>query len=312
MLSADCVDSESGPWLTFHVPRCSLLITDLDNTVWDWFAIWHGSFSALLAETSRISGVSVEQLEIEAKAVHQRHGTTEYALLLEELPSLQVLHPGADIPKLYDEAIHAHRRARKELIRLYDGVEDTLQRVREAGVKVIGFTESMAFYTSDRMRRTGLDQLLDYLYSAPDHDFPSGVTPEILRKYPPAHYELRRTEHRHTPRGARKPDRALLEKIIADAGVSPEYVVYVGDSLMKDVAMGKAAGVHAVLAEYGVAHKKEEYALLVSVTHWTDADVERERQTTKEKVEPSYVIQSFKELLDLFEFAPEPTAQALR
>ncbi|HKY35346.1 MAG TPA: HAD family hydrolase [Polyangiaceae bacterium] len=292
------------------MPRCSLLITDLDNTVWDWFAVWHASFSALISETSRISGVSVAQLEAEAKKVHERHRTTEYALLLEELPSLQALHPNGDIAKIYDEAIHAHRSARKSTIRLYDGVRETLERVHTAGVQVIGYTESMAFYTSDRMRKTGLDDVLDYLYSAPDHDFPEGVTPEALRTYPPSHYDLRRTEHRHTPLGATKPDPVLLRKIVTDAGVPVDQVVYVGDSLMKDVAMGKAAGVHAVWAKYGVAHKNEAYELLRRVTHWTLADVEREKQTTHEAVEPAYVIQSFAELLDLFEFEAAAGATA--
>ena len=34
-----------------------LLITDLDNTLWDWFAAWYESFSALLDGLVALSGV---------------------------------------------------------------------------------------------------------------------------------------------------------------------------------------------------------------------------------------------------------------
>jgi hypothetical protein len=43
----------------------SLLITDLDNTLFDWFGIWHASFSAMLDKTVELSGVPREVLEAE-------------------------------------------------------------------------------------------------------------------------------------------------------------------------------------------------------------------------------------------------------
>src|SRR5690349_5217643 len=55
-------------------PPISLLVTDLDNTLWDWFAIWYASFSALLEGIVRISGISQEELEPEIRKVHQRRG----------------------------------------------------------------------------------------------------------------------------------------------------------------------------------------------------------------------------------------------
>lgn len=48
-------------------PRARLLVTDLDNTLYDWFEIWHSSFSALLAEVVSISGLPAEVLERDAR-----------------------------------------------------------------------------------------------------------------------------------------------------------------------------------------------------------------------------------------------------
>lgn len=56
----------------------------------------------------------------------------------------------------------------------------------------------------------------------------------------------------------------------------PAEVAYLGDSLMKDIAMAQGAGVLDVHAAYGQAQNRPEYDLLRRVTHWTDADVARE------------------------------------
>jgi phosphoglycolate phosphatase len=231
-------------------------------------------------------------------------------LLLEELPSLQRLHPEGGIRTIYDEAIHAFRRARKSALRLYPGVREALEHARDAGALLVGYTESMAFYTADRMRRTGLDELLHYLYSAPDHDLPEGLGPQELRMYPDEHYLLKRTKHRHTPRGALKPNPELLLQIVKDLDADPRRVAYVGDSLMKDVAMAQQAGVADVWARYGVAHGQEEYELLRRVTHWTKEDVEREKKLTKADVRPTYTIEAFDEILPLFSFGLRATPEA--
>jgi FMN phosphatase YigB (HAD superfamily) len=294
--------SNSGKVSSGNRPRCSVLITDLDNTLWDWFAIWHASFSALLSGVVAKSGVPEDKLVKEIRQVHQEHRTSEYAFLLQELPSLQRLHPGQDIRAIYDDALHAHRSARKQTASLYAGVVETLTAMKQSQTLLVGYTESMAFYTSDRMRRTKLDELLDFLYSAPDHDLPEGMTPEQLRSLPPEHYELKHTQHRHTPRGELKPSPVLLKKIVEEVQADPSEVVYVGDSLMKDVAMAQDANVTDVWAKYGESHRREEYDLLRRVSHWTDADVEREKKLTRYDVKPSYELNQFSELLSLFQF----------
>jgi phosphoglycolate phosphatase len=281
---------------------CSLLITDLDNTLWDWVEIWSSSFRALLAETVRISGLSAEVLEAEIKVVHQKHGTSEYAFVLEELPSLHALHPGANLRVIYQQALDARRAARNAACVLYPGVRETLDRARATGAVVVGYTESMAFYTSDRLRRTGLDNVIDVLYSSPDHDLPSGMTPTQLRRHPAEHYEHRLTVHRHTPRGAGKPNPAILLSIIEEMGGHPKSSAYVGDALLKDIVMAQQARVPDVWAKYGESRSKEGYEQLKRVTHWSPSAVKTEQGVTATTVGPTYTVESFAELVDHFEF----------
>lgn len=89
------------------------------------------------------------------------------------------------------------------------------------------------------------------------------------------------------------------------AGDDRQSTVYVGDSLMKDVAMAQMIGVVDVYAEYGIAQQRHEYELLRRVSHWTPADVERERAISSQPhVKPTYTLEhSFAELLGLFTFA---------
>src|SRR5437667_2084377 len=114
-------------------PRISVLITDLDNTLYDWVGIWYASFNAMLEALLVKSGVQRAQLIAEIKAVHQKHKTSEYAFLIEELPSLLAKHPGQQLTDVYADAIDQYRDARRRTLRCYDGVVTTLKTMREVG-----------------------------------------------------------------------------------------------------------------------------------------------------------------------------------
>lgn len=288
--------------MTFS-PVHTLLVTDLDDTLWTWFAAWHASFSAMLSSLEELSGVPRHVLATEIKAVHQQRGTTEYSHLLNELPSLREL--SGDIAPIvrFDPAIHALNSARKENTRLYPGVRETLLELKRQGVAIAAYTESLAYWTAWRVQHTELDGVIDAIYSAPDHDLPVGVSVQDLRYWPDEErYRLRRTTHRHVPAGTLKPNTAILRRILADFDKTPEETVYVGDSLMKDIAMAQDAGVHDAHAKYGEPHRQPGYDLLRQVTHWTAEAVEREKNLTVSRdIVPTTVLnRDFAQLLPVF------------
>lgn len=283
--------------------KISVVITDLDNTLFDWFEVWYRSFKAMLDVIVEISGISCAKLLPEIRAIHRAHGTSEYAFLIEEIPSLRSKHHGANLSELYKEAIDAFRTERKSALRRFHGVKSTLQELRRQGVLIIGYTESMAFYTGYRMRRLELDGLIDFLYSPRDHDLPDGFTKEKIRKYPAEHYEFKKTVHRYTPPNELKPNPKLLLDIVEDIGVDPSQVIYIGDNLHKDVRMAQEAGVVDVHANYGTAHTREEYQLLIDVTHWSDEEVLREQELKKQDVSPTLSLnKNFGQILEWFDF----------
>lgn len=263
--------------------RPRLLITDLDNTLWDWFEAWYQSFSALLDGLVAISGVDRQILEQQIKDVHQRRGTTEYSNLVREVPALMEFAGSRDPFDVFGNALHAQNSARKHTTKLYPDVYETLGALKRRGVRIVAYTESGAYWTEWRLRHTGLDGVIDVLYSSPDHDLAAGVTTKDLRtgRYEGT-YGLHSTEHRQLPMGVLKPNKQVLLEIVRAQDCTPAEAAYLGDSLMKDIAMAQAAGIRDVHAVYGQAQRRAEYDLLRRVTHWTDEDVAREAALSRE------------------------------
>jgi FMN phosphatase YigB (HAD superfamily) len=285
--------------------RRSLLVTDLDNTLWDWVDAWHRTFTALLDGVAKASGVPQETLEREIKVVHQARGTAEYSWLLNELPSLRRLTPDVDPLVAYDDAVHAMNIERVKATSLYPGVRQALDRLRSEGVLVVAYTESVAYWTEWRIKHTDLDGVIDILYSAPDSDTPDGTRVDDFRTMPPEHYGLRVTRHEHVPCGVTKPSPEVLRSILRDCGRQPGEAVFVGDNLVKDIRMAQTVGVLDAHAKYGEALDTPEYDLLRRVTHWTDKAVEEEREVAdKRQVVPTVVLHQFADVLDLFALAP--------
>ena len=283
----------------------SVVITDLDNTLYDWVDLWYRSFKAMLDQLVKESGVAQEVLIKEFKGVHEKHGTSEYAFSIEELPSLKAKYGEADLATRFEASIQSYRSARKEAMRLYPGTLEALETAKDKGALLVGYTESMAFYTNSRLKKLGLDRILDYVYSPPDHELPNGKTANEIRRYPAEYYSLRRTIARNTPKGELKPNPKILLDIVKEIGATLNETIYVGDSLMKDVLMAQRAGVTDVWAKYGLAQNREEYELLRKVTHWTLEDVEREKKLRVEEVKPSVVLENgLGDLLGEFDVAP--------
>lgn len=284
-------------------PTRSVLITDVDNTLFDWVHVWHAAFSAMLAELLRLSRLNEPALLAEIRKVHQRAGTSEYSFLIGELELLR--GPAGDTPVLdfYAPAIHAFRAARQQTLNFYPGVQETLEELSRRGTLLICYTESLAYYSQYRFRKLGLDRLIDYLYSPPDHDLPDGLSRENIRFHDAGHYELVRTEHRFTPLGELKPNPDILRSILRSLNVPAEQAVYIGDSPHKDIWMAQQAGVTDALAAYGAAQHQEAYALLRTVSHWPESDVVREKSQLGDRaIVPTYRLDRFDQLLDHIEF----------
>ncbi|MBB5546994.1 HAD family hydrolase [Paraburkholderia fungorum] len=275
------------------------LITDIDNTIFDWFAMWYQSFTAMMCEVIEISGVSPGQLMREARAIHQQHGTSEYAFLLESLPSLRAkFGEGEKLRSTMAPAIEAYRLARGRTLQLYPHVLDTLTLLKERGILVIGFSESKLYYSSYRIVQLGLDGLIDRLYCPVDHELPVGYSHS---------HNLLHTQTIELPARFKKPRAETLHQIIAELDLLPRDCFYVGDSKTKDIRMALDAGVDCAWFSAGADHVKsavKSYNLLRRVTHWTPEEVEAERAMAENRTELNtsafHTITTYSQILQFF------------
>jgi phosphoglycolate phosphatase len=283
-------------------PSASVLVTDLDDTLWNWFDLWYSAFKPMLDCLVKKLGISEEALKAEIKA-------SEYSFLLQELPSIREkygtnFNPYSEFP----DVIQAYRDGRKSASRLNPGVLETLKAIRAKGSKIAGYTESQFFYTTQRIRVLGLDGIIDVLYSTQDRGLPTLDALEQLRNKPESYYRLQITKTVVLPFGTKKPDPNVLLKIVSDLHSRADDVIYVGDKLSKDVFMANQAGIRSVHAAYGEVHNDPRYELLRDVTHWTPEDVINEKNAKVDGVKADYTLKnSFAELLDVFEFKPYTT-----
>lgn len=282
----------------------SLVISDLDNTMYDWVGSFVPALYAMVCVAAEIVGVSEDRLLDELRAVHQAHGNSEHPFALLETPSVQAAFPSREPRErreVLEPAFHAFNKTRKNVLRLYDGVRETLGALNAQGVPVVAYTDARVQNALFRLARLELTGLVARLY-APAHvsELVSyRDAPDYVRSIPPGYvYEL--------PAEDRKPNPQTLLDICSSFALAPGEALYVGDSLTRDVYMADQAGLRSAWAKYGVSHDHELWNKLVRVTHWTPDDVSRDQALRMQAagVQPDVELGSFAELLGAFTYVP--------
>jgi FMN phosphatase YigB (HAD superfamily) len=280
--------------------RTKLVILDLDNTLYDWTGYYIPSFLAMVAELGKITGLDLEKLKASFKQVHERHHTTEYSFSIEELDVLRDIDKDlstAQKLQKYDAAIHAFRKKRLELLRLYEGVAETLKWLKEQDCRIAALTDTTEFYGARRLRQLGIEQHFDVICATRDHGIPAGVDPSEVRSYGDSERYETSIPSVVATEGIRKPQVELIRMILRSTDVEADEAVMVGDSLYRDIKMAQTAGVWDVYARYGNTTSPDLYKELLKITCWTKEEVAEYERLTADVVNPTFVIDSFSELI---------------
>jgi phosphoglycolate phosphatase len=249
----------------------------------------------MVREAAPLIGVDQEELLDDLQAVHRKHGDSEHPFALLETRAVQRQFGQMEqkkVAQFLDPAFHTFNRVRKQNLKLYEGVYDTLDQLESSHVPVVAYTDARVINCLFRLNRLGIKHLIARLYA------PAHVAKEVDRA------TLSDDFIRLLPHDDRKPNPQTLKDICSQYGVAPSDALYVGDSLVRDVYMAKRAGVHSAWAKFGTLYDRSLWPQLVRVTHWTDADVEREKTLRDEAkgVKPDCVLDKFSDLLEHFHF----------
>ncbi len=272
-----------------------LFITDLDDTLYAWIDFFIPAFYGMLDELSSILNKPRDNLLQEYQHVHQEKGSVEYPFATLFLPSVKEAYPNKtkdELLNILNPVFHKFNLIRKQKLKLYPHVEETLEKITTMGIKIVGYTDSAEENGFYRLKKLGISDYFQSVYVSdsqferPGH-FPCSSKTQIVQ--------------------GKKPNPELIKKICKRENTATNETIYLGDSATKDIYMAKMAGVISVLCKYPCDEKiqKEFYSKLVAISHWTNADFQKEATIKeicqKENIHPDFIIHAFDELLTVIQ-----------
>lgn len=279
--------------------KLSLFIFDMDNTLYDWYAVFLPAFYEMVDVANKSLDCDREELLNQLQEVHVRHHDVEHPFSLLETRIVQnriKTHGYEDTLRLIDPAFHAFNRARKQNLRLFPDTLETLEELRSRNVELVAYTDSTYFAALGRLERLGLSDLFARVYCRErgQSHFPKFSTgaPEIQNS----------NKVVEIPSHQSKPNPRVLGDIVIAQHHNMENVAYVGDSLSKDVLMAKRAHCYSIWAKYGAHTDARMYERLIRISHWTAEDILNEKNYSREakKYSPDFTCErSIAEILVL-------------
>ncbi len=256
-----------------------LIVTDIDNTVFDWVTYYVRSFQVLLKEVESITGIPYVQLASESREVFTRHGSIEYPFLIQELPSVDAYYAD-DFDRMLMEAVDRGRKVflknAESMLVPYRGVRETLEEIRRRfpEVPIVALTDAPRYVAMWKLNKLGLLPYFSSVYGLADPRIPTcerngrvKVDPEILLKHLQQSNFGFKGRIRILPDEYEKPGTRGLKTVLMDHSLDEDpadrgSVIWVGDNLRKDVGLGQRLGVRTAWAKYGVLSDPELYRLL--------------------------------------------------
>jgi len=272
-----------------------IIITDLDNTIYNWVDYFAPSFRAMVHALARVMSLDEEVLIKDFRQVYARRQSLEYSYSVQEL-SACADRSVSEVAELVRTAKGAFSHVRSKNLKPYDGVKDTLMWATERDIRVVGVTNAPIFHANQRLKQLHLDGLFHGLAGwkghEPTDEFP--WTREIRERKDAGGYRSKVERFWSLEQEELKPSPFAYLRIISDLHVSHKITYVVGDSLQKDIAPAIDIGAIGVWAKYGENFEKKNFDTLLKITHWSDDKVEE--VYNNKSFMPTHTIHSFSEL----------------
>lgn len=321
-------------------PIIKLVITDLDDTLWRWPLLYVEAYRRMLLAISNDFGIPLEQLVTEVKAVHVEYHDTEYPLSILEIASMKQRHAGYTVAEMYEaleKYINIFNDTYSKHLKpsLFEPIKSTLRALQDNGIIVIGYTDANSCAITKRIHDFKLEQFYQKIYCRGEHALEGAI-------YEPWHVArgaMGADKLTVVDKTMAKPQAAVLAQILKDVNkdfapndqIQPSEVVYIGDSLERDMRMVQnfnatlakhEAGMTAVHAEYGrkddVAYQNyltgitraELMSFMTKISYWSETQNANEARSERDhhEIDRHYTLESnFGELLTV-----EPIAQTLQ
>lgn len=273
----------------------NILVTDLDNTLYDFISFFGPSFRGMVHALSRRLGVQEELLFDQYRDVYSRFGTVEYRESTQNLTVLQAL-PEAEQSEVVRLAYTVFGQTRKRNLALYPGVKETLTDLKNSSYKVVACTNAPIYHALRRIEQLGLSSHFDAVigWNRPMQESPAEVQREMKLR---SRYATRTTTIVDVAEAELKPSKAMF-KYVVDMYPNADRYFAVGDSISKDLLPASELGFQTVWAEYGTHLNAKDLETVNSVVPWSDKQLSVHYQKA-DGFKPTCTVQSFSELTDV-------------
>lgn len=273
-----------------------LLITDIDNTLFNWVDYFGPSFRSMIHMLSRTTEIDEATLTENFQQVYDKFGTTEYSFALQHL---KVLHgvPQDRLAELIDRSMTSFGRTRRKYMHPYPGVRETLRELHTDGVFIVAATNAPLYTAWSKLKRLGLSRFFIGIaawegYQA-DEDDSVGRSLSLASKQALPEYTW--PIHRRDL----KPSREMYHSIMQSIPANPESTWVVGDSMRNDIGPALSLGLNALWAVYGLTFSEKNLRTVQMLTPGGPAEV-KEVYSQETKV----LVPALKEFAEILRAVP--------
>jgi FMN phosphatase YigB (HAD superfamily) len=267
------------------------ILTDLDNTVYNWVDFYAPCFRAMVHTLSGKTRIAESEIVSQFRKVFSLFGSVEYPFSIQHLDLCQNL-PKDKIRELVYLGQLAFGRTRRKRLQPYPGVRETLKWANNQKILVLGVTNAPLYLAWRRIERLGLSGFFAGIVAGEDFPLPEGDI--FAAEYRSKSNAVQRKLRWSLRSIKKKPDPAMYQDVLTAFQLSPSETWVVGDSLAKDVAPALAIGAKGVWARYGNVWEAHNFQTLLSITHWSEAQIVN--TYSHHEVVPTAVIDSFAQL----------------
>jgi FMN phosphatase YigB (HAD superfamily) len=276
----------------------TILLADIDNTLYDWPSFFAPSFRAMIHALAREMKVPEDQLYSEARSVFAERGSLEYAYWIQELESTRRLET-EKLRKVVEAGRGAFRSVQSRRLAAYPGVASTLESLCQQDVVIVGITNSSVYRAQHRLYDLKIDSFLAGLVAW------EGFEPSVNDPANLGFTRGGRIRRRSRIQEGRiialaeqscKPNEEHYLRALRLFDCSTDQAWAIGDSKAKDLEPAARLGIKTIWARYGSSFNPNDrdMATLLRITPWSSSKIES--TYNKKDFEPDFTIDAFEQL----------------
>ena len=156
-----------------------VLITDIDNTLYDFVDFYARAFRSMVHLLSYDLGIPEDSLIEDFGRIFRDRGSVDQDYLIESLSAVRNM-PRDEVSKLAARGRRAFDLTREKHLRAYSNIPDVIRILSEGGVRIFAVTNAPYFYALKRMKSIGV---LQYCYGLVAWEGPAPLHDEAAKKY---------------------------------------------------------------------------------------------------------------------------------